>query len=561
MRSIVLFALVLAATPAISSPQNDLGFGRTGTVQYVHHWPDPVTVRNGNFFLPAQDYFMSCYGFPLEVYRSYNSISTRNGPFGRGWTFNYDIQIVVDLKNGMTVVEADGFVNDYLPVESDLGPGKDLIDRIVEARKKEDVQYLGKPEGKGSAFYKDLRQKLDDDPALLKRQTERYFPTQTKISPSGKYVSHQRGTTTIEKGPTGFIRTTETGRREEYSPKGLLTRVTDRNGDGLTLSYNTDSRLDRVRDSCGQWLQFSYTPAGKISKITDYLLRELTYQFDKTDHLLAATTVEAETAKFAYDKDDRMTLLTFADGSKVEMTYDPKSGYVTKQAGPGTKVTTYTYGRSLGTFWAKVEDNEGEKSKYEYLDAEDKIIFTDRAGKKIITTLSACCGKPISIVDERGVGDHFKYDATGNLVEKLDAANHLTKYVYEPRFNHPSEIRLHDNSYLRFVYDKGGNLSFVRSSGGEHVQITNDAHGKIVSMNDHRDVTIKFEYNRFGKPTLIEKSLKGKKVGSIAITYSKAQDILKVAYDPKRAEVMQEIKETLASFLRFMKPSGIEFEI
>src|SRR5258708_4451274 len=66
----------------------DLGSGRYGDVLHIHHAPDPVNVRTGNFYLPVQDYYLPCFSFPLEIYRSCNSVSTRNGPFGKGWNFN-----------------------------------------------------------------------------------------------------------------------------------------------------------------------------------------------------------------------------------------------------------------------------------------------------------------------------------------------------------------------------------------------------------------------------------------------------------------------------------------
>ena len=143
-----------------------------------------------------------------------------------------------------------------------------------------------------------------------------------------------------------------------------------------------------------------------------------------------------------------------------------------------------------------------------------KSFSRDKGGKKTITTLSACCGKPVSITNEKGVGDTFVYDATGNLTSKTDARHHTTKFSWhQPRFNHVSEIRLYDGSYIRFIFDKNGNLALSRSSTGEHVKLVNEPHGKILSMTDHRDVEIRFEYNRFGKATLIEKLKKGKKSG------------------------------------------------
>ncbi len=539
----------------------DLGKGRYGDVLHVHYPPDPVNVRNGNFYLPVQDYYLSCFGFPLEIYRSYNSVSIRNGPFGKGWTFNYDIQIVVDEEAGLRIVESDGFVNEYTSVEMENESLSDVILKMVAAKKKEDVKYLGKPEGKGEVFYKDYEKKLKTDEAFLKRQRDRYLPTQSKISKSGKYVSHKRGTTHLEKTLSGFIRTNETGRKEEYDAKGLLLRLEDRNNNELTFNYNPESRLEQISDSCGQSFQIVYGPAGKIRKIKDSLQRELKYDYDADDRLIVATALDGEKTNFGYDKLHRMTSITFADGTKTEIQYDPKTGYVTKQTGPGTKITNYQYGKEGEKVWATVEDNEGGKSRYEYIDSENKIIFMDKSGKKTITTVTACCGKPLSIKNDKGVGEEFRYDEKGNLISKTNPQRQTTTFSYEPRFNLPSEIKAHDGSFMRFTYDNKGNLSFSRGSGGEYVKLEYERHGKIQTMTDHHDTLVRFDYNASGKPILIEKAAKKARVGSIRVAYDKTGEILKVEYDPQKPEVVQEIKDTLNSFLRLLKPSGIDFEI
>jgi YD repeat-containing protein len=467
----------------------------------------------------------------------------------------------VNEEEGMIVMEPDGFVNEYSPVEADRPSMSAMIGKIIEAKKKEDVKYTGKASGKGDDFYKEYKRKLQDDSAFFKRQQKQFFPAQTKISKSGRYVSRERGTTYLDKKPDGYVRTTETGRVEEYNARGLLRKITDRNDNVLTFSYNDASRLERVTDGCGQFLQISYTPVGKIKLIRDYLLREMTYEYDSANRLIAAVSMDGEKTQFEYDKSNRMTAILFSDGAKTEMTYDPKTGYVTKQTGPGKKVTNYQYGHDGDKFFAIVTDNEGLKNRYDYINSEDKIVFTDKSGKKTITTVSACCGKPIAITDEKGVGDRFTYDEKGNLISKTNALKQVTTYKYEARFNLPEEIKAHDGSYLRYIYDKKGNLAFSKSSTGEYVKITHEKHGKLETLIDHKEQGIRFEYNRFGKPTLIEKTMKGQKTGSILVTYTRAGDIQKVDYLPKSAEAVQDIKNTLASFLRMLRPSGIDFEI
>jgi len=518
-----------------------------------------VNIRNGNFYLPVQDYYLSCFGFPLEVYRSYNSISTRNGPFGRGWTFNHDIQIAVGGKKGMTVMEADGFVNEYVPVEAEQEDRAAAIRKIVLAKQEEDKKYA-KAE-KPLSQYEDYEKKLNDDQAFFERQKTRYLPTATAVSKSGKYVSRKRGVTYLSITKTGFLRTTETGRSEEYNSDGLLTRISDRNGNDLRFEYGALSRLTKVNDGCGQSLTISYNKAGKIALITDSLTRKLTYQYDVRDRLIAATALDGETTRFAYDTKDRMISLTFANNMGTTIVYDPKTGYVTEQRGPGTKVTNYEYGKEGGKRWAVVTDNEGTRNRYEYIDAESQIVFVDKTGRKTITTVSACCGKPLSIKDAAGVGDEFTYDEQGNLVAKKDAAKKTTTFSYEPRFNLVSTIKSPDGSSLNFKYDANGNLTYASSSASEFIKLTYESHGKIDRMTNHRNEQVAFSYSRFGKPTKIEKLVNSARTAALDVLYDRTGEITQVTYEPKKPETVQEIKDTLAGFLRILKPSGVDFEI
>lgn len=539
----------------------NLGAGKIGEVFHIHHFPDPVNPRTGNFYLPIQDYFQPCFGFPLEIYRSYNSVSTRNGPFGRGWTFNYDVQIVVDERADMNVVEADGFINEYKPIELEKENKENVIQKILESRKKEDIKYLGKPDGKGAGFYNRYKRRLQTDEAFLKRQRTRYLPLHSKISKSGKYVSHSRGTTYLEKTSKGFLRTTESSRKEEYNSRGFLTRVSDRHENEIQLTYGKESRLSRVHDGCGQYLQISYNSSGKITSIRDSLNRKLAYQYDAQDRLILASRTTGEKTRFGYDKKHRLTSIEFGKGTKTTIAYDPKKGRVIKQVGPGKKVTTYQYGKSASKTWTRIKDNQGLNDLYEFLDSDNKTVFTDKNGKKVITIVSSCCGKPISIKNERGFGDEFRYDEKYRLISKTNSKKQTTTFRYDPRTSFPTEIRAHDNSFIRFLYDKKGNLTFARKSNGEYVKLRYEKHGKVQSMVDHKDVAIAFDYNRIGKPIRIAKSIKGKKTESIQIAYDRMGEILQVDLHPNRPETEKRIKETLANFLELLQPAGIDLAI
>lgn len=540
---------------------NALGSGLPGDILYVHHAPDPVNVRNGNFYLPVQDSYLPCFGFPLEVYRSYNSFSSRNGSIGKGWTLNYDLQVVFSEKDGLRITEPDGFVLEYKPVESEERLTEAQLDQITKTKKEEDVRYTRKPSGKGETFYIAYRRQIQTEPEFARKQADRYLPSLSKISPSGKYISRTRGLTRVEKTASGYVRTLQSGRRESFTTGGLLTRLTDRNDNFLALAYDKQSRLDTVTDGCGQSLKYAYSPHGKVAEIKDSLGRKLTYTYDDLDHLTSATTLEGGKVTFSYDKRDRLTKILFPDGDATAIEYDLKSGAVTKQSGPGKKITTYRYSKDRFVRSTSVEDNEGVKNRYEYDETRHTVAVTDAAGKKTLTTLLPCCGKPTSILNEKGKGETFRYDEVGNLLAKTDEKNKQTTYVYEPRFHLPSEIHQTDGTKLLYRYDDRGNLNYVTKNGSEFLKIGHEMHGKVSSLSAPGDVEVLFTYSSFGKPTKIEKKVKGHLAAAIVMEYGPFREIQLVTPSPNKPETTDDVRSTLASFLSLLEPTGIDVEL
>ena len=555
MHRLIAASCVVVSTVFAIPP--DLGRGRPGDVLHVHHAPDPVNVRTGNFYLPFQDYYQTCFTLPTEVYRSYNSFWTENGPFGKGWTFNFDTQVKVNPEIGVQVIEADGFINSYQPAESGKG-SSGVIDRILKSKKDEDAKKSAR---KSDAFYDEYKGKLQGDREFFKRQKAIYLPGENLLSPKGKYVSTERGRSTIDQTRDGFTRVLETGRIEIFDKNGRLVRVEDRNRNSLRLAYNSDGRLARITDSCDQSISFKFNKGGRIEKITDTRGRAISYAYDAGDFLVSMTPVDGQTMQYSYDNLGRMTSITFADKSSTKMVYDPKTSRVLKQIGPGTKITTYQYGKSGGMVWTSVEDTQGEKSKYEYIDGEHKTIHTDRNGKKTITTHMACCGKPLSIKDESGKGDLFQYDADGNLISRSNSSGQTTTFKYDPRFSLPSEIQDNTGKSIRYVYDQNGNITFTKASDGAFVKITYEPHGKIATMTDEAENQIRFSYDKIGNPLAIEKLQKSKVLGSLKISYGSSGDVSNVVAGPSGKETVAAIKNTLSSMFNSLKPIGVEFSL
>lgn len=564
MKKFIFLSLLSLTSTAFSE---DLGYGRPFDYMHIHVAPDPVNARNGNFYLPLPDYYQSCFGFPLEVYRSYNSFSSKNGPFGRGWTFNYDIQIAVVEKGALQIIEPDGFVNTYIPIEAADQSPKVAIQKIVDAKKKEDMQYMKNKEGKGEAYYKDIQDKLAKDPEYLKRQKERYLGASTPSSPSGKYVSYNRGTTYVTKTSSGYTRTTDTGQKEEYDSKGYITKISDRNGNELRFNYDKKSRISKVLDDCGNFLDIQYGTNDKISKIADSYSQEMSYAYDKDLFLISSTGTDKQVISYTYDKFRRMDSITFKqDGSKTTIVYEPNTGKVLEQNGPGKKITTYEYTKNGAVLSTRIKDNQGENTLYEYDDKKNKVSQTDASGVKTTTVLSECCGKPVLIESSEGVKDTFEYDKDGNLISKTDAKGAKTTFAYEPRFSLPSEIKDSNGEVIRYRYDQNGNLSFAKKTAPDgksssFVKLSYEPHGKIDSIVDDTDQEIKFTYSKIGKPTSIQLWKAKKKSSEISVKYKADGAIDNLEYIPNNPETANMIRQTLKSYLLLLKPAGIDFEI
>ncbi|MCB0325982.1 MAG: RHS repeat protein [Bdellovibrionales bacterium] len=557
-------------TYPLGAQEESLGWGAAGSLHYVHHAPDPVQTRNGNFFLPLQDYYLPCYGFPLEVYRSYNSLSTRQGPFGKGWTFNYDSKIAVAKAKGLRVVEADGFINEYQPIEFANADSAKLIVKIVAAKKNEDLRYMKNKEGKGKAFYQDFEKKLRSDKEFFDRQAEKYAKQEMYVSASGTYVSKNRGTTTIKEISSGYERSSLSGRTELYNKRGLLSRVHDPNQNELRFTYDLKSRLQRIYDGCKNYLHIDYNKDGTISLIKDSMGRSMSYgyQVQGTDTLLISmTSMDGKNEKYEYDKLGQMTKLHYQAGGVTEIVYDPKTRRVKSQIGPGTKKTDYEYGRDGKTSWCSIKDNQGENSKYEYVDSENTVSYTDRSGVKTTTILSTCCGKPVSVVSSNGIRDRFKYDDQGRVKEKTNASGQTTVFMYEPKYGYLERVISPNGDEVRYRYDKNGNLSYAlkvpkdKKITPKSLKIFYEEHGKISRIEDQQNQEILFSYGPLGTPTKVEKKLQNKTVAQILVNNSKTGDIVGITLNPKQASTQVDIRNTLHGFYELLGPTGLDFEL
>src|SRR5207245_4484406 len=90
------FSITLGALEDAGETSCNTGVGR------------PVNVKNGNVYLQQTDFQLPSAGYGILISRSYNSISSNIGLFGRGWTTAYDERVATNSSNQMQLTMPDG---------------------------------------------------------------------------------------------------------------------------------------------------------------------------------------------------------------------------------------------------------------------------------------------------------------------------------------------------------------------------------------------------------------------------------------------------------------------
>src|SRR5207249_429894 len=98
-----------------------------------------------------------------------------------------------------------------------------------------------------------------------------------------------------------------------FSNVAALTKITDRNGNSVTLTREQISQRNkviRITDSVARVIEFSYDNANRIAAITDPLSRVWLYSYDGFGRLVTATNPAGGISSYAYDTNGRITTMT-----------------------------------------------------------------------------------------------------------------------------------------------------------------------------------------------------------------------------------------------------------
>jgi RHS repeat-associated protein len=302
-----------------------------------------------------------------------------------------------------------------------------------------------------------------------------------------------------------------------FDSSGRLTGETDRNGQGLTLAYDSNG-LSTVTDSAGRIVNVTIT-SGKITKI-QLPNSGGSVSFAYTGGLLSTVTdALGGTTNYTYDAGNR--LATTQDPTHTTVltnTYDSSSGRVTDQMDARGKHTAFTW--DPVTQIATTSDPNGKVWKDVYgngvllkqIDATNNATFSTRDGNLGLTSVSSPSGDQTTMTyDAKGnilnatapvslgsVQKTFTYDVKNNVTSVTDAKGNVTTNTYDTGGN-LTAVKLNNVQIAAYTYNTAGQ-KLTSTDGNSHTTTyTYDSDGNVASVTDPLGNATSYTYDADGR--------------------------------------------------------------
>jgi RHS repeat-associated protein len=404
----------------------------------------PVNSATGNQTEEQTDLSLNGRGPALAITRSYNSQAAveakEAGPWGFGWSGPYSSHLEINKESGaITVVQENGATAVF-----SLSGGKYVAGTWIQAT-------LAKEEVEAKTFY------------LFT------LPTQEKL---------------------------------KFNSEGQLVEQKDRNGNAITLSYET-GKLKTVKDAAGRELKFTFT-GSQVTQVEDPLGHKVAYAYE-SENLKSVTLPGEETARwtFKYDGSHQLTEMTDGRGGVTKTEYDA-SHRVKKQTDPLERVTSFEYGESGGHKTTTITEPNGSTTFEKFNEDAEPLEMIRAKGTAIErkTTIEYNAAyEMVKATDALGHATTYEYNAAGDRTLEKDAEGDETKWTYDSTHDVETETtpKGEKTTYKR---DAHGNVEAIERPGPsettQKITFKHAENGDLESETDPLSHETKFEYDTYG---------------------------------------------------------------
>lgn len=468
----------------------------------------PVDAPTGNFWHTFDDLSVPGRGMPLDLTRTYNSMSAAtDGPFGFGWSFPYGMSLSFPDATHVVVNQGNG--------------------SQVTFTEQSGGTYTAPPRVTAT-----LEHNEDGSWTFVRRHRDTF-----SFDSSGKL--------TQEKDLNGYVTALA------YNGSGQLTTVTDPSGRKLTFAYS-GSHISSVTDPLGRVVTYAYDGEGNLTDVADVNGGNTHFTYDSEHRMLTmrfpdqAPGVPGSTGAVVsnkYDSQGRVIEQTDQLGRTTKFEYsgeplgeaggtttitDPKGNVIVQNyqygellsetKGYGTpQAATWTFGYDPATLgMTSVTDPDGHTTTSTFDSEGNTLTTTDALGRTTTNTYDAL-NDLLTSTDPLGVTTTMTYDAHGNL---LSTSRPLTgtseaqtsTYTYgDP--SHPGDITAMtdpEGNTWKYTYDADGDRTSTTNPLGDTTTSTYNAVGWLMSTTSPRgnvsganpaSFTTTYAHNNFGQIT------------------------------------------------------------
>ena len=299
-----------------------------------------------------------------------------------------------------------------------------------------------------------------------------------------------------------------------FDSAGKLTRIEDRNGNALTLTY-TGNDLSQVSDGLGRALSFTYT-SGKLTEVFQDLIvaqgqtvrgvpfRCISFSYTG-DNLTSYTNARSNTTTYSYtktrglvglmisktrpegntpytqtfDSEGRVATQTDSAGNTTTLAFDTPSDDVTTVTDPLSNSIQHTHLNLK--YLTKHKDQDGGVIFISYDSHNRRNTVIDRLGDTTSLTYHDASGKIASITE----GNITTYTHTAQIQGDFTFYN-LTRVDYP------------DGTFISMTYDAWGNMLTMTDRAGKVWTYTYNSRGQVLTAANPADGVTTYTYNSDG---------------------------------------------------------------
>ena len=461
-----------------------------------------IEKSDGNFLYEQTDIEISNEAVPVELKRTYNSKMAEQGSFGRGFTHNFDKEILSVNTGGnplnnekILFKDEDGAIYEFNAIITNPGIYKPGSVEFIDLKKLDTTSSMAikvpekTPGTSGNQTYKNI---------------SFYYDYVLKDKALTEYLFNDSGQLVCEIDSNGnFLYL------EYYTDIGLLKRVSTSKNVALEFKYENNTpgipQINEVLLHGGGKLNYYYSGSGsnktlanaqRLSSKNDG--QSITYDYDYTFGIIGTKKLngiyDGEGNKYKVDySGEKADELSFPGGESLYFEYEDSGNGLSFSE---TRTTTQRYigNMSFGTeteiydkskgLLKKYTDPLGEVSNYTYT-TDDQIktssfthhyqsmdqitgVITDQSVLKTETTTYTSAGAIRQITDENGGTETYSYGTSISAITEQPTSEIEKDYTgaiisnvendYDPNGNQTDSSDNISDESGSFVYDDDGEV-------------------------------------------------------------------------------------------------------